>query len=397
VPRLSLRKVLSGRRLTRLELEHELPKLQDGLLDAQFELRETRTRAVVMIVTGIPAAGRSEAAAELLEWLDQKLVTAHEFRKPNVIEAERPPLWRYWRLMPAKGRIAILFAGWYQELLREAVELDGDARKLPASLRRYVERIEQLERMLVADGVAVVKVHLHVAPETQRKRLRKLQRDKATRWRVTSEDRWMSRHYAKVERAFECCLDATQQAAAPWHLVDGTDSQHRALEVGRRLLDAIAASLPTQSSPRARHKRVPDSALTTAHRGPAPGDEEYDAALERLRGRLAMLSPRKRFAHHSVVAVFEGMDASGKGGAIRRITSALDARQYRVVPISARQPTRSRGLTCGVSGVACRHAATTRSLTAAGTVACWSREFASFRHAPIGNVPMRKSTSSSGN
>jgi AMP-polyphosphate phosphotransferase len=174
-----------------------------------------------------------------------------------------------------------------------------------------------------------------VSAATQLKRLRKLQRDKATRWRVTSEDRWMSRHYAQVERAFERCLDATQQAASPWHLIDGTDRQHRALEVGRRLLDGIQAQLPTQSSPRARHERVPGTALTTAHRGRGPGDDEYEAALERLRGRLAILSRRKKFAHHSVVAVFEGMDASGKGGAIRRITSALDARHYRVVPVAA--------------------------------------------------------------
>ena len=339
MPRTSLHEVLSGRRLTRLEYEHELPKLQDQLLDAQFELRERHDRAVVMIVTGIPAAGRSEVVNELLEWLDPKLVTVHGFRSPNAIEAERPPLWRYWRVLPQKGRVAIFFAGWYQDLLLDAVKLDGKSRAMPASLRRAVERITRLERMLVADGVAVVKVHLHVSPETQRKRLRKLQRDKTTRWRVTAEDRRLSRHYPEVERAFERCLDATEQAAAPWHLVDGTDSQHRALEVGRRLLAGIQSALPKSRSRRvARKQKIPDGPLPSNHRGPALDDKEYDAELERLRGRLAVLSRRKKFARHSVVAAFEGMDASGKGGAIRRITSALDARQYRVVPISAPTP-----------------------------------------------------------
>jgi polyphosphate kinase 2 (PPK2 family) len=78
--------------------------------------------------------------------------------------------------------------------------------------------------------------------------------------------------------------------------------------------------------------------LATTHRGDKVSDEEYDAELERLQGRLALLSRRGRFARHSVVAAFEGMDAAGKGGAIRRITAALDARQYRVVPISAPTP-----------------------------------------------------------
>jgi polyphosphate kinase 2 (PPK2 family) len=60
--------------------------------------------------------------------------------------------------------------------------------------------------------------------------------------------------------------------------------------------------------------------------------------LERLQGRLALLSRRKRFERHAVVVAFEGMDAAGKGGAIRRVTAALDARQFRVVPISAPSP-----------------------------------------------------------
>ena len=176
-----------------------------------------------------------------------------------------------------------------------------------------------------------------MSPETQRKRLRKLQRDKTTRWRVTAEDRRLSRRYPEVERAFERCLDATEQAAAPWHLVDGTDGQHRALEVGHRLLEGIQSALPKPQVRRvaSRKQKIAGGPLPSKHRGPALDDSEYDAELERLRGRLALLSRRKKFARHAVVAAFEGMDASGKGGAIRRITSALDARQYRVVPISA--------------------------------------------------------------
>ncbi|HET9693900.1 MAG TPA: hypothetical protein VFP48_05920, partial [Steroidobacteraceae bacterium] len=257
-------------------------------------------------------------------------------------ERERPPLWRYWRIMPPRGRISILHGGWYQDLLEAATRLKGSAARLPASLRRPVARILQLERMLGKDGVTVAKVHLHVSPETQQKRLRKLEADKTTRWRVTSEDRWMSRHYRDVERAFERCLEATDQPASPWQLVDGTDAQHRALQVGRRLLEALTTA-PSAPTARAAHVRVAGKSVATVRlptrpRRARPNDEEYDAELERLQGRLALLSRRKRFAGRSVVAVFEGMDASGKGGAIRRITAALDARQYRVVPISAPTP-----------------------------------------------------------
>ena len=116
-----LHEALSGRRLTKLEYEHELPKLQDRLLDAQFELRKSRPRAVVVIVTGIPGAGRSEVVNELLGWLDPKFVTVYGFREPNEVEQQRPPLWRYWRVMPPKGRMAILHAGWYGDFLSDSV------------------------------------------------------------------------------------------------------------------------------------------------------------------------------------------------------------------------------------------------------------------------------------
>ncbi len=278
---------------------------------------------------------------ELLGWLDPKFVTVYGFREPNEVERQRPPLWRYWRVMPPKGRIVILHGGWYEDLLAASVRRPG---RPATGVRRDLERIQRLERMLVADGVAVVKVHLHVGPELQQRRLRRLVKDKTTRWRVTAEDQWYARHYARVERAFEHCLEATQQPCAPWHVIDGTDRQHRALEVGRVLLEGIEGRLGSAGPPRglpapAKLKKMAARLrLPTVVRGPPVAEEDYDRRLEELQGRLALLSRRRKFARHAVVAVFEGMDAAGKGGAIRRITAALDARQYRVVPISAPTP-----------------------------------------------------------
>jgi polyphosphate kinase 2 (PPK2 family) len=161
---------------------------------------------------------------------------------------------------------------------------------------------------------------------------------------VTTEDQWYARHYARVERALEHCLKVTQQPCAPWHVIDGTDREHRALEVGRVLLEGIegrigaGAGRPPGPSPAQVRSLTARVKLPTVMRGPAVAEEDYDRRLEALQGRLALLSRRRKFARHSVVAVFEGMDAAGKGGAIRRITAALDARQYRVVPISAPTP-----------------------------------------------------------
>ena len=336
-----LHEALSGRRLTKLEYQHELPKLQDRLLDAQFELRKSAARAVAVIVTGIPGAGRSEVVNELLGWLDPKFVTVYGFGAPNEVERQRPPLWRFWRIMPPRGRIVILHSGWYEDFLGASVRTPH---RDPAAVRREIDRIQRLERMLVADGVAVVKVHLHIGPELQRKRIRRHFKDKTTRWRVTAEDHWQARNYERVERALEHCLKVTDQPSAPWHVIDGTDRQHRALEVGKVLLAGIEGRLAAPVRRRARPAVAPARRsaaairLSTTHPGPQIAEEDYERTLEALQGRLALLSRRRKFARHAVVVALEGMDASGKGGSIRRITAALDARQYRVVPISAPTP-----------------------------------------------------------
>jgi polyphosphate:AMP phosphotransferase len=339
-----LQQALKGRHLTKLEYEQQLPPLQDRLLDAQFELRTQKSRAVALVVTGIPAAGRSEVVNELLGWLDPKFVTVFGYGDPNVVERDRPVLWRYWLDLPEKGRIAIFHAGWYHELLRDVVKRVGTARTWNGDLRRAAERIRQLEAMLEQDGIRIAKVHLHVDANTQRKRLEKLESSKLTRWRVTRDDRWLARHFREVEQAYEQVLDATDQPAAPWCVVDGTDAQHRALEVGRRLLEALDRRdapkpvLGVKAAADARRERKSRNSVPRAAPVTHPSDDDYDRELEVLQGRLAVLSRRKRFARHAVIAVFEGMDAAGKGGSIRRVTAALDARQYRDVPVSAPTP-----------------------------------------------------------
>jgi len=133
----------------------------------------------------------------------------------------------------------------------------------------------------------------------------------------------------------------TSTAQAPWLVVEGLDAQYRGLTAGEALLDAMTQRLgaPDPVAP----IRVP--------RAPAVSDQrnvldalvldqpmsraDYDAELERLQGRLNGLSRHSRFRARSAVVVFEGSDAAGKGGAIRRITAALDARQYQAVPIAA--------------------------------------------------------------
>jgi polyphosphate:AMP phosphotransferase len=318
-----------------------VPALRDDLLAAQLEMRQTAKFSIAMIVSGVPAAGRSETVNRLLEWLDPKYITVRAFGEDDAA-ARRPALWRYWRTLPAFGRIAFYFLGWYGDYMGPA---SHDSRKAKRRAQRHLARIRQLEAMLSADGVRVVKVHLDLDADTQRKRLKKLRADKLTRWRVTHEDLWLARHHKIVRKAMEHCLAASNQPAARWHVIDGADEDFREVRVGEILRDEMRGKWG-HSSFRARAKaarvasemrNVPISRLPRA-RVEKVDDDEYEHKLELLQGQLALLTRRARFRKHGLILAFEGMDAAGKGGSISRITRALDARQYQVVPVSAPTP-----------------------------------------------------------
>ena len=317
-----------------------LAPLRDALLQAQVLLHEEKPFAIALIVTGIPTAGRSETVNQFLEWLNPKYVKVHALEAPKKVSRTRPPLWRFWNSLPARGEIAIYFTGWYDDYLLPAL---FDAKKAARHERRAIERIRQLEAMLIRDRVRIVKLHMHVDEKVQKERLKKLRHSKATQWRITDEDLWLAKHYRKVDRVFTRCLESTGSPVAPWHVVDGADHERRAFETGSLLLQEIELGLK-----RARHAvpALPVAPPTTAdvtifpsrHEGEEIADDAYDTELEKLQGRLALLTRESKFAKHGAVLAFEGMDAAGKGGAIRRVTAALDARQYTVIPVSAPSP-----------------------------------------------------------
>jgi polyphosphate:AMP phosphotransferase len=318
-----------------------LNRLRDELLDLQLQLRQQSQSAVALIVTGAPAAGRSETINELLSWLDPKHIYVHAFGECDEAERHRPKMWRYWQKLPARGRMAFFFAGWYADL---ASSSKTKRKRDP----RAIQRVMRLEQMLVKERVHLVKVHLQVDRAVQKARLVSLQANKLTRWRVTDEDRWFAKHYARARRMAARYVEATSQPDAPWHVIDGSAEDQRLFDVGSLLAATLRAAL-TKSEPGAPATQTKPGRVKAQKSAPAPknadmptmapaaelDDEQYERELESLQGRLALLVRRARFRKHALVLAFEGMDAAGKGGAIRRITHALDARQYQVVPISA--------------------------------------------------------------
>jgi polyphosphate:AMP phosphotransferase len=286
----------------------------------------------------VDGGGKGDAVNLLLEWMDPRHIQTHAMGEPSDEERSRPPMWRFWRVLPPNGRIGIFFDSWY----RAPIEDRAYDRLAGADLNRRLVEITRFERMLVDEGTLIVKLWLHLSKKAQRRRLEELEGSPATAWRVAKRDWKNHAHYDRFRKASERALRETSTAEAPWTVVEATDSRYRNLTVGRALLDAMLNRLkrgkrlvPIRAAPPALPSVDARNVVEELDLTKSLSSARYDRALPKLQGRLNALSRHARFGELGVVVVFEGSDAAGKGGAIRRVTHALDARLYQVVPIAA--------------------------------------------------------------
>jgi len=328
-----------GHRIAREDYQREEPALREGLLNAQYDLLERKRGPILVLISGIEGGGRGEIANQLTSWMDPRHVRVNAFGPPTPEELAHPPAYRYWRALPPKGKIGVFMNAWYRDPL--GGEHPGDID--PSTITTHIRRIRAFERMLADEGVTLLKFWVHLSRDALKKRVRELTRDPATRWRVTPEDRRTVRRYSASHALWEHMLRESSTGAAPWNVVEGSDARYRNLTIGKILLEAMQhaaahdgparpaadAVLPTPSVID-NVKLIRDLDLTQAL---AP--ERYPALLAKWQARLAAATRDKRFRKRALVAVFEGAAAAGKGSALRRVTGALDARQYLLVPTGA--------------------------------------------------------------
>jgi polyphosphate:AMP phosphotransferase len=317
--------------------------LRADLLDAQYDLKELGAFPVIVLINGLDGAGKGETVNLLNEWMDPRHIQTHAFPAPGSEEKQRPPMWRFWRALPPKGKIGILFGNWYTDVIVRRA--NGKGKK--AEFGKRIADIQRFEQMLADENALILKYWFHLSEKGQEKRLKKLAANPRTAWRVTSHDWDLFKRYRPFVSASEQTLRETSSARAPWLIVDGSDANYRALAVGEHLLAAMRKRINQYKT---KQKAAPKRAARKADKQPGDdtrnvlntldmsqrlGPRKYETELEKWQGQLNQLSRHPKFRDRSAVLVFEGMDAAGKGGAIRRVTAALDARHYQTVPIAA--------------------------------------------------------------
>lgn len=331
------------RTVTKDEFKAQRDELRTKLLEAQQALKESNT-SVIIIIAGVEGAGKGGVVNRLNEWLDTRGVQTFAFWEQSDEERERPRYWRFWRTLPAQGQAAILFGGWYLDPIEHRFRGQCNDAALDAELAR----ITDFERSLTLEGALIVKFWFHLSEDDQRQRLKELSRDDRSRWKMLPQKSKFSEQYQLFEQIAERVIRNTDRGIAPWTLIGALDSRYRDLTVGRTLLSAIRARLAQAPAAEATPPANTATALDLPETASATvtlidqmdlslklSRDDYKTGLRRYQTELNELAWEAYKKKRSIVLVFEGLDAGGKGGAIRRITSIVDARLYRSISVAA--------------------------------------------------------------
>jgi polyphosphate:AMP phosphotransferase len=321
------------------EYKARVPLLRIELLEVQRELSHQARFPVVIVFAGVDGAGKSETVNLLNEWMDPRWIVTRAFGEPTEDEQARPDYWRYWLGLPPRGRVGLFLSSWYSGPV-----LDRVYRRVNGA--RFDERLAEIaafEKALADDGALILKFWMHLGRGEQKKRLKKLERNPLTRWRVTRRQWKHWRMYDDFAAAGERAIERTSTADAPWTIVEGTDDRYRSLTVSTAIRDAMRRRLAERrpaAPARKRASRVVASPAPATILGRLDMSKKLDRAvfqraIEKWQGRLNVLHRKAQEKGIATILAFEGWDAAGKGGAIRRVTAALEAAAYRVIPIAA--------------------------------------------------------------
>ena len=328
--------------VTKADYKQAKPELDLRLGALQRRARELHI-PILIVFEGWGAAGKGTLINELILPLDPRGFKVWCTKGPTEEESLFPFLWRFWERTPERGRMAIFDRSWYRQVTNDRIDGAVKGKGLEQAFRDIVS----FERQLATGGCLILKFFLHISKKEQKKRFAGLQEDSSTAWRVTDEDFQHHTQFKNYLAAFDDMLGRTDTEFAPWTVIEAHDRRHATLKMFRTVIAALETRLEqleagaAAASPRSKAAPVKGtsgamgSVLDRFDLTRTLAREEYEAKLDKRQSELRELEYQIYQHRIPVVIAFEGWDAAGKGGTIRRLTQKLDPRGYEVVPVAA--------------------------------------------------------------
>lgn len=320
------------------ELKTRLSDARSQLYDLQMKIKEHKV-PVLALFEGWGTAGKGSTIGKVIRNIDPRFFKVVTMSEPTAEEQRYPFLYRYFKHIPEQGKFTFLDSGWMEQICRERLEEKTDEKEYGSR----IESIRRFERQLTDNGYLVLKFFMHIDQEEQKKREERLLEHKDTRWRVSEFDRWENAHYKKCVKVFSRYMSDTNASTSPWYIIDASERKWAELQVLETMISNIQVALqnqahsvpilqnvfPLEQIPRLSEIELKDKELEEA---------EYKTELKKLQSELGELHNRLYRKRIPVIITYEGWDAAGKGGNIKRITEALDPRGYEVHPIASPEP-----------------------------------------------------------
>lgn len=319
------------------EMTARLQKARAELNGMQMAIKEKKL-PVLVIFDGWGGAGKGSVMGRVIKNLDPRFYKTETLSKPSEDELRRPFLYRYFARIPEAGKFSFFDGSWMDEVTKDALKGNTDA----DAYQRHLTSIKRFERQLSDNGYLVAKFFFHISKSEQKKRLKELEDSKSTSWRVEKWDKWQNKHYDECMKVYDEYLEATNQFIAPWYFIDSKNRKWAELQVTELLVKSIAIALQNtgravpvlqNTFPLKQMPRLVDVPLNKKI-----SDAKYDKELKELQEKLADLHNKIYHAKIPVIVAYEGWDAAGKGGNIKRLTAALDPRGFEVHPIASPEP-----------------------------------------------------------
>lgn len=347
-----LEKTDFSKQLSKEEYKLKMSVLKPRLGELQRQCRQLKI-PVMIVFEGFDAAGKGFHIGRLIQNLDPRGFRVYTIKKETEEERMHPFLWRFWTKTPQRGRIAVFDGSWYQKVLAERFEKKTKKTKLA---EQYAA-IRSFEKQLTDDGTVLVKLLLVIDKQEQKKRFRKLLKNKETAWRVTKEDLEHNEHYETYSCMMDEMLLRTNDAYAPWTIIESTDKQYAAVKIYTQVIQALEEKINTvmcrtksesrnpgtedESTEQVRkisegeERKYGKDVLARADLSLSYSKEEYRKRLKKAQDKIKRLHGELYRRRIPVVIAFEGWDAAGKGGAIKRLTEKMDSRGFEVIPVAA--------------------------------------------------------------
>ncbi|MCI9398420.1 MAG: polyphosphate:AMP phosphotransferase [Lachnospiraceae bacterium] len=334
-----LEKIDLTKSLKKKEYKKRMVKLESKIAFLQRELKNLGV-PVMIVFEGFGAAGKGTQINRLIQALDPRGFTVYSTDAETKDEKMHPFLWRFWTKTPEKGRIAVFDRSWYRKLLVDRYEKKTSKKEIPIIL----EEISSFEKQLTDGGTLVMKFFLDISEREQKKRFHKLMEKKATSWRVSDKDLDRNKHFQDYLEMADEMLTKTDSDYAPWTIVEAEDDRYATVKILSTVAAAFEDRYKKEKESKKKEREVDgrfdkselnDSVLKKVDLSKKMEEKAYEKRLDELQKKLRLLHGKLYAKRIPVVLAFEGWDAGGKGGAIKRLTNALDPRGYTVNPTSS--------------------------------------------------------------